>query len=56
MDTDFSLKERVEKMNIVIKKSGNTNDNDKRKVTYAEVLSRNIGEDGEIIREENSTG
>ena len=44
LDPEFSLKERVEKLNIVIKNQSSNNKKGQRNVTYAEVLTKNIGD------------
>ena len=43
----------VEKMNIVIKNSENTNTNTKQRVTYADILAKNINTNPNKNRERN---
>ena len=50
LDPDFLLKERVEKMNIVIKKSGKMQTLPKKGVTYAEALK---GGEGKNVSSKN---
>ena len=45
LDPEFSLKERVEKMNIVIKDSGDKNTKSERRATYADILRKDINVD-----------
>ena len=53
LDTEFSFKERVEKLNIVIKNSSSNKEVGRR--TYAEVLTSNVGK-MEILEQQQRKG